>query len=575
MKTLGAVVVLAAAIAVHAAPLTPDSPLPVRILYDNSGSMYPGYRPPGSPDRRTRDQLGVHFFYQAPGFARWLDDLVRAQSAVGATTVAMATFTSNGAFTPADIREVHAVVPVHDFRADAAITNFPSQPGNNTYLTETLQTCTRNFTGMLWLITDNIVEETAGEPDAGVQQFFQMLAQSNEIKSVHLFKHTFEENGQSSALAVYSILISTEEVPPETLAHYDRKLSGLFPGDEHLKLKNLAVEPLTLHADLQLVLDDRDKGIFKEGQNVRLDLEGEIRSHLTQHAVTAGHYELAIASPFAPEAWAQRDLGAGALAPDLFESAGGNLTEAIPPNGARRVHAQLGSNQPVTFAPAGIPEWLRLAWSGAAVRYTGTVRMSLADVKVRLQQQRMAGVFGIDHASSIFEFQNVTGLHGIQPSIVPVTFTLRTGSSRTAILLLILSVLAAGVLVAGSLLSRKRLFRIALTGVPESVVALRRLGTYNVILEGKVLGRLSRGVLAGYDFQGAKGNPAFTVVPSCDGQAWDVKFTGGPSRRLSIKAEGGGLPRKPKAGAPAARAAPPPPPLPRTASPGPPPRIGR
>jgi hypothetical protein len=574
MKTLCTIAALCIALAVDAAPITPGTPLPVRILYDNSGSMYPGYRPPGSPDRRNRDQLGVHFFYQAPGFTQWLDDFVRGQASIGGDTVGMSTFTSNGAFTPADIHEVHPVVPLRDFRAQAAVANFPPRPGNNTYLTETLTTFAHDFTGLVWLITDNIVEENAGEPDAGVQQFFETLARSNDLRSVHLFKHSFEENGQSSALAVYGILVSAQEVPAETLAHYDRKFSDLFPTHEHLKLKNLSIEPLTLHADLQLVLAGRDKGMFKEGQSVQLDLDGEIQSRLTQHAVTAGHYELAIASPFVAESWAQRDLGAQPLAPDLFDSASGDITEEIPPNGSRRVHARLGSNQPVSFTPNGIGEWLRLAWSGAAVRYTGAVRMSLADVKVRLKQQRMAGIFGIDHATSVFSFQDVTALHGIQPSIVPVSFALRTGSSRTVILLVILAILGAIAVVSMLALSRKQTFRITLANDSPSIVALRRLGTHNVMHESKLLGRLSRGLINSYDFLPATGNPAFTVVPSGDGETWDVKFIGAPSRRLSIKAEGGGTRKKPAASAPATRAAPPP--LPRMgASPGRPPKIGR
>jgi hypothetical protein len=577
MKRLVTIAAFCIAVAVDAAPITPGSPLPVRILYDNSGSMYPGYRPPGSPDRHSRDQLGVHFFYQAPGFAQWLDDFVRGQAAMGGDTAGMWTFTSNGAFTPADIHEVHPVVPLRDFRTETALANFPPHPGNNTYLTETLNAFTRDFTGLVWLITDNIVEERAGEPDAGVQEFFETLARSNDLRSVHLFKHTFEENGQSSALAVYGILVSAQEIPPETLAHYDRKFRDLFPGHEHLKLKNLSIEPLTLHADLQLVLADRDKGMFKEGQSVQLDLDGEIQSHLTQHAVTAGHYELAIASPFAAEPWAQRDLGAQPLAPDLFDSASGEIAEEIPPNGSRRVHAQLGSNQPVSFTPSGIGEWLRLAWSGATVRYTGNVRMSLADVKVHLKQQRMAGIFGIDHATSVFAFQDVTVLHGIQPSVVPVSFALRTGSSRTAILLLILSILAVIVATAAFMASRTQTFRIVVANTAPSIVALRRLGTHNIIDDRNLLGRLSRGLVNGYDFIPATGNPAFTVVPSGDGETWDVKFIGGPSRRLSIKAEGGGNLKKPAAAAPAARGAPPPPPpLPRTgASTGRPPKIGR
>jgi hypothetical protein len=574
MKTLCAIALALVAFSASAAALTPDTPLAVRILYDNSGSMYPGYRPPGTPDRRTREQLGVHFFHQSPDFPRWLEDFVERQSAVGGDTVSMWTFTSNGPFTPADIHEVHPVVPLSDFDAQTAIANFPARAGNNTYLTETLTTFRNDFTGLVWLITDNIVETTAGQSDAGVQRFFETLAQSENLRSVHLYKHSFEENGQTSALAVYGILVSAAAVPDDTLAHYDRKFGELFAGREHLKLKNLSIEPLTLHADLQLVLSDRDKGMFQEGHGVQLELDGEIVSHLTQHTVTAGRYELAIASPFVAEPRAQRDLGAQPLAPALFDPASGDIESAIPPNGTRRIHALLASNQPVSFTPRGLADWLRLAWSGAAVRYTGAVRMSLADVNVRLQRQQMAGIFGIEQASSIFSFQDVTSLKGIKPSIVPVTFALRTGSSRTAILLAILAVLAAIAITAALILSRKQTFRITVANT-ETITALRRLGTHDVLYEGKLLGRLSRGLWSGYDFHAATGNPAFTVVPASDGETWDVKFSGASSRRLSIKAEGGGTLKRRKPSASPTRAAPPPPPPLSRTPPGRPPQIGR
>ncbi len=551
--------------------------LPVRILYDNSGSMYPGYRPPGSPERRTREQLGVHFFHRSPQFGPWLDGFIRRQSGIDADTIGMWTFTSNGAFTPADIREVHPVVPPREFRTETAIANFPARTGNSTYLTETLLEFTRDYTGIVWLITDNIVETTAGEPDAGVQRFFETLAQSIQIRSVHLYKHSFDENGQSSALAVYGILVSASEIPNERLAEYDARFRDLFPGQEHLKLKNLAIEPVTLRADLQLVLADRDKGMFKEGRGVGLELDGEIRSRLTQHAVTAAHYDLAVDSPFVPETWAQRDLGAKSLAPQVFDSAGDDLREQIPPNGAKRIRAQLRSNQPVSFTPSGVTEWLRLAWSGATVRYTGNVRMTLTDVRVRLQRQQMAGIFGIDHASSIFSFQDVTSLSGIRPSVVPVSFALRTGSSRTAVLLAILAILGALAVAAAFVLSRKQTFHITIAGA-ETITALRRLGTHNVSYEGKLLGRLCRGLGSSYGFHPANGNPAFAIVPAADGEMWDVKFTGGPTRRLSIKAKGvRAVQKQPRPGAVTSRAGPPPPPpMSRTAPPpGRPPRIGR
>jgi hypothetical protein len=575
--------VIAAALPAAAAPLARDGALPVRILFDNSGSMYPGYLPPGSPGRQTREQLGVHYVYQSPTFAQWLDDFVQRQSVIGGTTAGMWTFTSNDRFTPADVQQIQPDVPLRDFRAANAIAHFPPRTGNSTYLTESLNAFSRDFTGVVWLVTDNIVETNAGEPDIGVKQFFESLAHQDEYRSVHLFKYALEENGHTATFAVYGILVSAAPVPNPTLASYDqrfRELSNakrlqsggdLFAGREHLKLKNLSIEPMVLSADLQLVVEDREKGTFAEGDNVRLALDGEIKSYLTQHSVTAGRYELAIGDSFVPEEWAQHDIGAQAIPSEVFDSVGGSIDQPIPPNGSRRVEALLHSQQPVSFTPKGLAEWVRLAWNGATVRYTGAVRMSFTDIRVKFERQRMAGIFGIDHAEQIFEVQNVATISNVQPSLAPVSFELHTTPRRTAILLAILAVLAVLAGIAGFLLSRKQIFRIRVTGTPEWLFALRRLGSGNVMHEGKLLGRLSRGMFATYAFHPVAATADLTVVPATDGE-WDVRLPGG-TRRMTIKAEGGTqkVP-PPKANAPTARAASPPP---RSPSSKPPPPPGR
>ena len=579
-RASAALLLLLAAAADAFAALTPGAPVPVRILYDNSGSMYAGYQPPGAPDRRTRAELGAHFFHQSPAFAAWLGNFAKRQTIIDAASVGMWTFTSFDRFTPEDIQEVHPETAPERFDAQAALRNFPDRTGAHTYLTDTLQTFTRDFTGVVWLITDNIVETHDGQPDEGVQRFFETLETQRELRSVHLFKYPIEGDGRSAALAVYGILVSAPDVPAETLAYYDGKFralrdANLFQGREHLKLKDLQVEPM--RPDLRLVLDHGESGTFREGQSVQLRVEGEIRSHLTQHSVTGGRYELAIASPFVAEEWAQRDLGAQPLEPEVFDAVSGEIREPIPPGGTRAVQAELRSTQPIEFSPRGIAQWVRLAWNGATVRYTADARMTFTDVQVRLEPQQMAGIFGIDHASSIFDFQDVTTLPRVQPTIVPVSFVLRGGSSRTAILLALLAVLLALVAGAAFLLSRTRLFRIAISGMPERLAGLRRLGRHDVTVDGKLLGRLSRGLLDGYGFDPVRGDATLTVVPASEPDTWDVRITGGATRRLSIKAEGGGTARKPRRqSASAPRAAPAPPPLPTSRSaPPPPPRIGR
>lgn len=573
--------------AAAAQPLTPGEPLAVRILYDNSGSMFPGYRPPGSADRRTRGELGVGYFHQSPRFSEWLDDFARGQTIVDGATLGMWTFTSNGAFTPADIQQVHPPVPVAEFDAGRAISRFPDRAGDRTYLTETISTFTRGFTGLVWLITDNIVETGKGQPDSGVQAFFSTLASQPEIRAVHLLKYSFEERGQTAAIAVYGMLISEQDVPPATLEYYDGKFrllrdakrgqgtQDLFPGREYLKLKDLSVRPL--HPELRLVLTGGDDGTFKEGQAVHLGVEGAIRSYLTQHTVTGGRYELAIATPFQPEEWSRNALGAQPMSPEGFDTFTAELDGTIPPAGSRAVKASLRSQQPISFSPRGPGHWLRLAWSGATVRYTGTVRMSFTDVRVRLEPQRMAGIFGIDQATTAFAFQDVKTLPDVPPTRVAVSFALRTGTSRTAVLLFILAILAAIATALCYLLSRKRTFRVAISREPETVVALRPLRGYDVTIDGRIIGRLSRG-LSSYAFEPATGDAAVSVTPSKDADAWDVRVNG-TSRRLSIKAEGGGTAKPRKAEVVNIRAAPPPPPpTPRGApppTPGRPPKIGR
>lgn len=568
--------------------LTPGTPIAVRILYDNSGSMYPGYRPPGTPDRMSRQELGARYFHQTPQFAEWLNDFVQRQTIVDGGTVGMWTFTSYGSFSPSDIQEVHPPRPIAEFNVQRAIAAFPPETGDRTYLRETIGEFTRDFTGLVWLITDNIVESNAGEPDAGVQNFFESLASGRNLRSVHLFKYTFNDDGLSAAIAVYGILVSNKDVPSNTLGFYDGKFrrladakrvrgtGDLFPGHEYLKLKDLHVDPL--RPELRLVLAEGDNGSFREGQSVKLDVQGAIRSYLTQHTVTGGRYELAIASPFQPEDWAARNLSAQSLQAGQFDPASADLEDEIPPNGSRSINATLQSRQPVSFSVSGLTQWLRLAWNGATVRYNGTVRMSFTGVTVRLEQRRMAGIFGIDHATSAFEFQNVSTLPTVTPSVVPVSFVLRTGPSRTAILVLILAILCALLTSLAFVLSRKRIFRIALSREPERVVALGPLRTHDILLDGQCIGRLSRGVFRAYTFNPSSANDC-TISATPEPDVWDVKLGDGTLRRLSIKAEGGGRSSTVNPGAANPRAAPaPPPPSPRNVPPplpGRSPRIGK
>ena len=560
--------------------LSAGSPLRVRILYDNSGSMYPGYAPPGRPGT-PRSVSGARYFHEYPEIREWLADFVARQTILDGATVSMSTFTSQGEFSPGDIREVHPEVPLEQFDIARAVARFPGEVGANTYLAEVLDRSTRGFEGLVWLITDNIVETRAGDPSADVRLFFQTLKDEPRYRSVHLFKYPFrdERTRQSATLAVYGIVVSEADVAAPVLAYYDRKLRSsfrfanrrqgdppaqLFPGREHLKLKDLKVEPLGL---LQVILENSKEELFKEGgQRVQLELTGRIQSYLTQHSVTGGRYRLELTGPLEPEGWARRDLGAQPLAPTIFQPMQGEIREAIPPSQSSDVTALLRSSQPVSFASrGGLGAWLRLAMNGAVVKYAGRVRMSFDDVQVRLERDQMAGIFGIDEASGIFDFQDVSSLPAVAPSEATVSFALKTGSSRTALLLLLLAVLAAMVAIPAALLSRKRWYRIRITGTPERLVALRRLGSHQIVHEGQQLGRLSRGLAGDHELTPNAGSAAFTITPARQPDVFDVRFRDGRGCQLSVEPQGGGgKPRR-------ARVVPEPGPPPTGPGPAPPP----
>jgi hypothetical protein len=542
--------------AVHAAELRPGAPLEIRILYDNSGSMYPGYTPPGPSERRTKAELNVRYLHEYPEFRQWLADFVQLQTVVGGGTVAMSTFTSDGAFDPGrDLQQVHPPVRPAAFRVDEAVRNFPTRRGQTTDLVDSLRTYTDGFTGLVWLITDNVVETSAGVPDTGVDEFFEMLDREERFRSVHLFKLPFLDPAarQQATLAVYGLIVSPVPLSSETLAWYDRKFregfrlanrpSGnpappLFPGREHLKLKDLRVDALELVANtnLELLLSDPDRGVFKEGQNIRLGLTGEIKSYLTQHSVTAGRYRLRLAAPFTPEETARRNFNLPSLAAAEFEETADAIRQPIPPNGRRAVTAVLQSAQPVSLSPDGFGAWVRLALQGAQVRYTGTVQMSFEDVAVRLEPARMEGIFGIERAPAIFRLQDVKTLTNVQPSTAQVGFTLAAKANRTVVLLLVLAAISAVAGVVAYILSRKQWYRVRISNAGEQLIPLRRLGRHSLEYEKRAAGSLSRGIAGDTSFTPATG---VTLDPGGEGLRWRIRFRDGVRCEVAIEPVGG------------------------------------
>src|SRR5258708_36877180 len=103
--------------------------------------------------------------------------------------------------------------------------------------------------------------------------------------------------------------------------------------------------------------------------------------------------------------------------------------------------------------------------------------MWFTGVNGRFHREQLSVSFGIDRASSVFDFQDVRTLDQVNPSVAQASFALRTGSSRTAILLAVIALLAAIAAAFALLMARVRRLRVPGTGGPVTHGAPHRLRT--------------------------------------------------------------------------------------------------
>lgn len=590
-----AVGMLVAALGLPAdADIRTDRPLDVRILLDNSGSMWPGYDPGGGG--LLRSQVGEKFYWDRPWFVSWLDDFAAAQSELGAGRVSLTVFRSDSnVFRRDDLETLMPPAPLDSFRAREALERLGDNDwGLYTHLAPALTAHSADFEGLVWLITDNVVESGRSQPAQEVVEFFEQLRDRERYRSVHLFKLPAERSGPSQsgtrepALAVYGVLVSTTLVSDETKAHYDRlfreiflrhqRPSGrgpLFPEQQHRKLKDLRVDALDLVVQEKLRVNVRpSSGTFRENEITRLEIPCILSSNLTQHAVVAGSYRMRAVGPFRPDDWSREHLGLQPLSPALFNSKAGRLATEIPPRGRYPLDIPLSSKEPVDFDFSGFA-WLRAALHGVRAQYTGTVEMSFQNLRVDLKREELIGIFGAERVPEIFDVQDVGSIQ-VTPTRAPITFILESSSGRGLLLLLLLLLIGTPLAVGGWWGLRKAPYRVNLgEAAPTQNVNLRRLGSHRVTHSGHYLGTLIRTLGGSPDFRPNRTSAAVQVESrdalhhqvTVSGKSFPLTIetpgkslrTEGASGRAGGRPQGGRTMRRPGDVAPSPPTPPPPP----------------
>lgn len=509
-----------------AARLTRTEPIAVRILLDNSGSMWPGYEPGSGV---TKNDAGAPFFRELPGFRDWLRELVAHQGILNGNRIDFWTSTSGEHFQRSDVVQVHSQVPLDQLDVDSALDRIQGW-GRKTYLAESVRTATRDFEGLLWLITDNIVETAQGEPDQDVKSFFEQLRDTDRYRSIHLFKRVVKDpgTGLQSALAVYGILVTDDSMDDRTTAFFDRKfresfrvvsrrtaqgIQHLFPGQEHLKLKDLDIAPFDLQLKPELEAEiSSSAGVFTERQMVGLPVRGTIRSNLTQHSVTSGQYTLRVLDSFKPTDADRERYGVSEIPASWFEPHRGSLESTIPPTGSRPLDATVKSEEPIPLKVDGLWNWIRSALSGVEVRYTGKVQLSFSEIRVHFERDQMSGIFGTEAAADVFDFTDVSTIRPV-PVVSTVGFVLRTSGRRGAILMLVIFPFLAVAGFVTWMALQTETYRVKV-GEAEKIVSLRRLGRQSVHHEGRPLGELRRDLLGDHRFVPGPSTPGLRVEPA-------------------------------------------------------------
>ncbi len=528
---------------VHA-KITIQDDIDIRILYDGSGSMYPGYQLPGKGGT-SKSRSGVGFFHEYPEFRKWFKEVIASQSQLNGKNVSLSVFIENELveILPPTPREQITLQTITDAFEKLRKPDKKFRWGQTTYLTENLENFVMDFEGVVWLVTDNIIETNEKEHDYNdILSFFQSLKQRDDYYAVHLFKYPFEdmEKKQKANLAIYGILVSPEKIEPAVVEYYDikfKRLKKLFPGQEYLKLKDLSVNPLELEAPLSVEIIQKKGSLFtfKERQTIQLKLDGKIQSNLTQHTVTSADYRIAVSGPFVPDAKSKKDYGVIGISSGKFKEITGSLAIPIPPLKTQQLKKIIPSKEPITIdLQKGIVSFVKSAF-GMRVKYTGKVRFSLYNVKVKLDRGRIAGIYGIDKASSVFDFQDVNEIN-VRPRLVEKSFYLETGSLKGLILLLLLVLVLVPIGLMVWFLLQKSQCRVRVDQ-DTKIIPFMRFGSHSVAHEGKPVGTIKRGFGNDYTFNPVRG-PGLTVNQQEPGN-YDVTLRG-KSFALTIEPVGGG-----------------------------------
>ena len=511
------------------AEISLEKPIVAKILYDGSGSMYPGYSPGGSRPVGS----AVVFVHQTDSFKMWLKDFVAALR-----TECNVNKISIEAFKERDIRkELLPETPIGSANTDAALQRFQEYYiqngiGQHTFLEEQLEQATHNFEGLLWFITDNMIDTGNGPEIEDVKHFFLAIKNTQRYRSVFMFKLPVVSGGSTLNVAVYGFLVSPAPLSPVVATGLDEKLRMMakhFVGHEYVKFKDLSVNSMALVQDINITpLESSRSGLFTENHTVQLVRGWKVVSKLTQHSIEKASCSIAFTEPFRPDSKSVKQFGVQNIDAKAFASI---ITDVAPPEllprEERQISTKVSSRHEISISPTTLGNRLKLALSGAVVEYSGTATVKLSGVKLKLVPQHLNNIYGIEHAAEIFGFEKTVTLGDIAPLSIPVSFKVVTGAERILPLAVALLLLLAVIGLFLWFISRKELCKVSYEGSAENI-ALWRMGRKPLAHSGVSLGVLRRDFLGDWRFSQDVSRAAVSIQPTATPGKYSVIVKGSP-----------------------------------------------
>ncbi|MCP4214802.1 MAG: hypothetical protein GY765_09095 [bacterium] len=481
--------------------ITGQNPIDVKILYDLSGSMYPGY--PETP----RHVSGVSYFHQYPEFRNFLTNFVRKQNSFKAKNISIYTFRSLKEFDTNDIKAIQPPLNVSTSadNIDSLFSHLQRKRGVDfTHLRESLDyVTTNNFEGLVWVITDNRVESVGDNQTT--KDFFLSLKRQEKYRSVHIYKFPFDdtEKNQHADLAVYGILVSPSPIEDSCAADFDNRFDSfktLFPGKRHLKLKDLSVAPISLdiQSNLGVDLETKEKLVKTEGSLKGIPFSVSIAGKLTQHTITGGKIKIRLQGELKPkDAALAKKYGLKPIPATHFQPAILTLTGDIPPGTSQNLgRFHLYAARPISIPVTGMSNQLEAALNPFKVEFTGRGIVASDRLVLELKREGIEAIreiYSSGDISAIFLPEDEKLTIQANPVEFDVAFTLKSGSSRGLVLLILLVVVLVLAAIVIFIMARKESYPLRIKG-KDTPLLLRRLGSYDITVDKQYIGTVRRGM---------------------------------------------------------------------------------